>query len=700
MCFSSCSVTAFAETPAPAPEPPGEAEQQDSDRSNDGVEDLVVTGRRGSGGDILVVDSAQATPSAPDTTTLLLHTPGADVVSNGPITGQVQYRGLFGSRINVVIDGMEMDTGGPNWMDPPLHYAPRPLVEVLELQRGIASVSSGLETMGGSVQARMLRSRFTEGPEFELDAELESGFRSVDEAYAGGGMLAVANDTFRVHVLGSAEFGSDIDSPDGRIHPTRHERYNAGGGAGIQLGDHRLGFDYRHNKTDDTGTPALPMDIDFVDTELVSTDYEGQLGSATLRGRFSFQDVDHRMTNFELRQPPMAAMFRFTDAKSRAYGWGTSGSVPLFTGELELGVDGHLSDHEANIFNPNNAAFFVNNFNGAERDRYGVYAEWGGTLCDVVGVELGARYTRVEMDAGKVDALPAHLMPAPRMLRDEFNAADRSKHENDFDWVVKLSYEPLTWLRFEVEAARKTRAPSYIERYAWLPLQASGGLADGHNYVGDLSLDPEVAHEVGGGFDLRWGPLSFSPRAFYRSVDDYIQGVPSSDPRVIGISSMSGDPNPLVFANVEAELYGVDADYVIALPWGFQLDGTLSWVRAKRRDIDDDLYRIAPLHGRTTLGYRAERWSVAIEGVYAAEQSKVSKTNGETATSGWGILNLFGSYSPWEPLVFIAGITNVADDEHRMHLAGINRVANSGVSPGQKIPGLGRNFFVRAHFRW
>lgn len=695
-CTTPWSSAAFGEPAATEPEPAEPAPTQPTA----GVEELTVSGRRESGGEVLVVDPAIATPSAADTTDLLLHTPGVDVVDNGPISGQIQYRGLFGPRMNVVMDGMEVATGGPNWMDPPLHYAPRPLLERLELERGIASVSSGLETLGGTVQARMRQSAFAEGSRFAFHADAESGFRSVDEAFTGGGMLSVANDTLRAHLLGSAELGTDIDSPDGDIHSTRHERTNVGGGGGVRLGDHSLGFDYRHSDTDDTGTPALPMDIDFINTELVHAEYEGRLAAVKLRSRFSYQDVDHRMDNHSLRQSPPAAMFRDADATSHAYGWGGSGAVALLGGELEVGVDGHLADHDMEISNPNDAAFFVDNFNDAQRDRYGVFAEWRGRLLEVVDLELGARYTRVEMNAGPVDALPAQLLPPPMMLRDEFNAADRSQNDDHFDWVVKLSYQPLEALRLTLEGARKTRSPTYIERYAWLPLEVSAGLADGHNYVGQIGLDPELAHEVGGGFELRWGRVYLSPRAFYRWVDDYIQGVPSTDPRVIAVSTLNGDPNPLVFDNVDAKLYGIDTDYVVSLPWSFQLDGTLSWVRGKRRDIHDDLYRIAPLHGRTTFSYRAETWTVGIEGVYAAKQSKVSQTNGETPTPGWGIMDLFASYSPWEPLLLTAGITNVLDNRYRVHLAGINRVANSGVALGQKLPGPGRNVFVRATFRW
>jgi iron complex outermembrane recepter protein len=44
--------------------------------------------------------------------------------------------------MNALIDDTRIESGGPNWMDPPLHYMPNTLVESFEIERGIDSVSS------------------------------------------------------------------------------------------------------------------------------------------------------------------------------------------------------------------------------------------------------------------------------------------------------------------------------------------------------------------------------------------------------------------------------------------------------------------------------------------------------------------------------------------------------------------------------
>ena len=40
--------------------------------------------------------------------------PGVSISRNGPVTGLIQYRGLFGNRVGVSIDGVDITGAGPN----------------------------------------------------------------------------------------------------------------------------------------------------------------------------------------------------------------------------------------------------------------------------------------------------------------------------------------------------------------------------------------------------------------------------------------------------------------------------------------------------------------------------------------------------------------------------------------------------------
>lgn len=647
------------------------------------------------------IDPMETNMARPTTAELLKQAPGGNVNFNGPLSGIVQYRGMFGTRINTRLDGMPMASGGPNWMDPPLHYAPMPLMDSLQVYRGVSPVSAGNETIGGYVQAKRKTSRFSTGQEFEFLGDLSVYGQTVDSGYGLGMLLGGANDTHRGHVLGVKERGDDTEFSDGDIHPTEYDRNAYGFGYGFQSSGHEIGLDYLRNETGDAGTPALPMDISYFDTDIYSGDYKAAFGDTQVEGKLYYSSVEHLMTNFHLRQPPPdPARYRYSLADSQSGGLDLKTLTAIGGGELGVGLDWHDADHDSDIFNPNNPKFFVNNFNDVERNRFGLFGEWRAPVSDSWSYELGARYTRVDMDAGVVDGTPANMPGGPQILRNRFNSSDRGKTDDNIDLVGKLFYQINQELSFDIALARKTRSPSYQERYLWLPLQATAGLADGNNYVGDINLDPEVAYEIDLGLDWRTSRYYATPRIFYKRVDDYIQGVPSTDPVVIMVSTMSGDPTPLQFVNVDAELYGIDGDFGVVLTDNWHLDGLLSYVRGKRRDISDDLYRIAPLNGWLSLTYDRTRWSATAQGVFAAEQNDVSVTNGEEETDGYALLNLFGNYRFQKDLVLSAGVNNVFDDEYQDHLNGYNRVRNSDVALGERLPGPGRNFFARVNYSW
>ncbi|MDZ7735402.1 MAG: TonB-dependent receptor [Gammaproteobacteria bacterium] len=131
------------------------------------------------------------------------------------------------------------------------------------------------------------------------------------------------------------------------------------------------------------------------------------------------------------------------------------------------------------------------------------------------------------------------------------------------------------------------------------------------------------------------------------------------------------------------------------------LDGIVSYVRGERRDIDDDLYRIAPLNTTLALTHRRASWSVTLESQFYAEQDRVSATNDESISGGYGLLNLYGQYElPAQGVTFTAGVDNMLDKQYRPHLAGTNRVINSDVPAGLRLPGDGINGYLRLSLHW
>jgi iron complex outermembrane receptor protein len=652
-----------------------------------------------------------------DVTTLMEKIPGGSVHSNGAISGQTYYRGIFGPRMNVLIDGVRIESGGPNWMDPPLHYAPNTLVESFEVERGIDSVSNG-STLGTTVRVKQKTSKFSQSDKFSLDGDAVVSGHSVDSGYNAGGIIGISNNQHRIHVTGSRDDGNDFRSGNGEIDGTEYERDSIGAGYGFRAGAHEISFDARYVSSKDTGTPSLPLDPNFFHTEIYNAGYIGEISNFVIELDIFHSDIEHQMRNFELRPaanfsniplPPFAGTDRrLVDADSDDTGGSLALSRDLNNGTLSFGIDGHNADHNSVITDPDFAPFEVVNFNNAEADHLGVFTEWQGNISSFE-LEFGARYQRVKNDADEVSIMPAVLPPAVT-LQNRFNASDRSKTDHNLDLVAKLAYPLNEEFTLITGFARKSRSPSYIERYQWIPLNVNAGLGDGNNYIGNVDLDPEWSNQFELGLDWANEKAFFNPRAHYQRINNYIQGVAvemnAFNMPIIGVSSnANGDPTPLQFANVEAEIYGFDTD------WGYQINqqwlvsGQASYVRGKRRDVNDDLFHIAPPRASAALTRNFGNGSATIEGVVVARQTKISDeltddtsnpNNNNDSTPGYGLINFYGQYTPtsMSNVSIQAGVENLLDKEYTDHLNGFNRVEGNGVDVGERLPGPGINAFV------
>ena len=664
------------------------------------LETVLVTASR----DTRTLDVTAALSVAPDPAQLLHDAPGANVTANGPITGIPQYRGLFGPRIAVSLDGNQLAPAGPNWMDPPISYAVTAQLESLEVYRGIAPVSVAQETLGGAIDARTRRMAFAEDESLRSQGRFMASGQSVNAGYQVDGEIQIASDRHRIRAAAMRQHGEHAEFPDGEILPSSYARQRYDLGYGFRMGRHTLQIDWGYNDTGEAGTPALPMDIDYVEGDLLSASYrfDGDDGLA-VEARIYASDLDHGMTNFHLRRPPGSpGLWRQNIASTENLGFLLEATRLSMDTRWRVGIDGFRERHDSNIDNPNNPMFFVVNFNAAERQVYGVYLEHDRALTDAWSVELGARVNRVSTDSGGIEGTPAMMMPPAQRLRNAFNAADHRRAETNIDAVVKLNYRVSDSTRFYAGVARKQRGPTYQERYLWLPLEATAGLADGQLYLGNRALDSESAMQFEFGWDVATSRLQWHPRLFYYRIDDYIQGAPVLENapgarfvRMMNANTGMNRAGPLRFDNVDAELYGFDMDWRWRLSDALALSGLVNVVRGERRDIDDSLYRIAPANLRLALTYARGPWSAGIETIAYAAQDDVSATHRERTTPGYATVNLHATWRAGSALQLAIGVDNLFDRHYAAHLDGYNRAANPDVGLLERLPATGINVFGR-----
>jgi iron complex outermembrane receptor protein len=335
--------------------------------------------------------------------------------------------------------------------------------------------------------------------------------------------------------------------------------------------------------------------------------------------------------------------------------------------------------------------FNVENFVDVKRDVVSAFIEWqrGGERGDL---ELGLRAKRVDANAGEVSAsgMMGDMGTNVDLLADAFNATNRDLTWDTVDAVIKYQIRISSGAEWRFELGSKTRAPSYQELYLWLPLQATGGLADGRSYIGGLDLDAERSNEITISYGRDMGPVTLSPQVFYRRVDGYIQGIPSTNMVANMVSQMmSGNP-ALEFSNVDAEIYGADIAWKVELADQWYLDGIASYARGRRTDVSDNLYRLAPPNASVGLTWESDSLSVTTEVVGYAKQDKVSAYNNEEPTPGYGLVNAALVWHPADALRLEARVDNLLDKAYQDHVAGINRANGSDIPVGTRLYGAER----------
>ena len=639
-----------------------------------------------------------------DTASLLKRVPGANVNRNGPLTGVASYRGMFGNRVNISIDGANMKEVGPNSMDPPLSHIPAPLTGKLTVHRGVAPVSSGIESFGGSMHAESKKGRFAEGDGVETSGTASIGYGSVDDGYYGVMLGAVANKNHKLYLSGSKEQGRDYRKDDNnKQDDTQYDREAFTAGYGFQQDGHEFGINYSNNNTGHTGTPALPMDITYVRGGLYDANYSWDLDNGyKVRTNMFYQKMRHLMDNNTLRDVAGPDMLNRT--RVEAGGIDLAVDMPFYEGVLTVGVNGDQANHDSDsamdmmMTMPNGMNMMrtvnTNFFNRVERDRYSVFSEWTGNIAEDLMLDIGARYTHTWSDAG--DASTESMMPMANMDLAKFNSSNRKKTFDEVDVAGVLRYAVNSEFDVEVGLGRKNRAPTYQELYLWTNNKAVGGFADGSTYIGDLDLDHETAYQFDLGFDWHNENAYIAPRFFYHYVYDYIQGEATTR------MSMDGSGPILQWSNIDAQFYGVDleAGYTFTENWRF--DAGLNYVRGERINgsgphaSDTDLYRIAPLNGRAQVTFEQAGWMGAIEGVFYADQGDVAGYNEEQKTKGYILMNLRGKYEPYQGVVIGTGIENVLDLEHEDHLGGYtNHNRDNG-----RISMPGRNIYATLSYNW
>ena len=674
-----------------------------------------------------------------DSASLLEGQPGISLYRAGSVSSLPAIHGLADDRIRIKVDGMDLISACANHMNPPMSYIDPANVESLKVFAGITPVSVGGDSIAGTIQVDSAVPEFAgPGEDALLKGQASTFYRSNNAARGVNLSATVAGEKLSVRYTGSAVEANNYEAahdfkPAGLAATSSIPGGNRDFLDGDEVGssyykaqNHALAFALRHeNHLLDLklgvqnipyqGFPNQRMDMTDNDSRQINLRYTGHYDWGNLQARVYHERTRHRM-NFGddklfwyanmMSGLPVAGMPM--DTEGRNTGALVKGDVILSERDiLRVGAEYQryrLDDWWDPVANsgmmmaPN--TFW--NINNGQRDRYAVFGEWEARWNRQWVTQLGLRSETVKMDADKVQGYSMAYNAAAAA----FNGADRSETDNNIDVTTLVRFTPDATRTFEAGYAMKTRSPNLYERYAWsnsnsMVMNMVNLVGDGNGYVGNLKLDPEVAHTLsvsGSWHDAAqesWG-LRVAPYITY--VDDYIDAVACAEVGKTCPSRTDGFVN-LSMDNQRARLYGVDVSGNLALVQGtgfgsLGASGVLSYVRGRNLTTHDDLYNIMPLNLKLALNHRLGGWANTLELQLVEAKTHVQAVRKELETAGYGLLNFYSSYS-WQHVRLDVGIENLLDKDYDYPLGGAyvgqGATMGTGVMWGTAVPGMGRS---------
>jgi iron complex outermembrane recepter protein len=696
--------------------------------------------------------------STSDTASMLGSVPGMSLYRAGGVSSLPVLHGLADDRLRIRVDGMDLVSACGNHMNPPLSYISPSSVVGVRVYAGIVPVSVGGDSIGGAVQVESARPEFASGEETLFKGEAGTFYRSNGNARGANIGLTVASRHFNLAYKGSTEKADNYSAGDafkaagpaapGRdflagdeVGSTMYKSSNQSLSLAVHHDNHLLQLKLGVQDIPYQGWPNQRMDMTRNDSDQLNLRYDGQYGWGALEARLFHENTRHGMQFYDDKLfwygpnnvpgsdgvpcTPSGGMNGCAagmpmDTEGRNDGAALKADLSLGARDLlRLGVEAQQYTLD-DWWEPSGKGMWPDvfwNINNGQRDRLGFFAEWEAGWSDRWMTQLGLRHETVEMDADEVQGYSPMYDP---LSEAAFNAADRAKTDHNLDMTLLARATPSATSAYEFGISRKTRSPNLYERYSWsthgMSMRMVNMAGDGNGYVGNIDLEPEVAHTVSVTADwhdadeVRW---SVKLMPFYTRVEDYIDaercsGAPSGVCTAANLAATEAFVY-LRFVNQRARLYGVDLSGRLALAdspayGAFSLSGVIAWLEGENETTGDNLYNIMPLNATFALEHRLGGWSSTAELELVSAKDDVSAVRNEIETSGYGLLHLRASYE-WDSLRLDFGIENVFDRFYFDPLGGAytgqgKTMSGNDVPWGVPVPGMGRSVYTGVNVKF
>ncbi|MDR1941454.1 MAG: TonB-dependent copper receptor [Endomicrobium sp.] len=604
----------------------------------------------------------QPVPAA-DAADYLKSVPGFSAVRSGGANGDSVFRGMFGSRINILTDGGNILGGCANRMDSPSSYISPESYDSVSVIKGPQTVLWGGGASAATIRFERLPENFTKDDKpFRIKiSALGGSFSRIGSAIDA----AAGNEKLYFRVTGNYDKSSDYKDGNGKIIPSKWEKWNTDAffgwtpsadtlveiGAGTGDGYARYG--------------ARAMDASQFKRESVNAKFEKK-NIGEILDKFEFKVFynysDHIMDNYSLRTPSgMMAMPMLSNPSRAVYGGRAAftlniGQSNVLTSGAEIQFDEHKLRTDKN-------KSFVKDIG---YDKYALFSELTTNLDELNKIVSGIRFDLTNSHDFRSGSVTDGKTKSA-FLPSAFARFEKTIADTPFLWYAGLGHTQ--------------RFPDYWE-LSQTKIKDSSKIA----FEG---LNPEKTTQIDAGLQYKTDKFGLWTSAYAGIIKDYI---------LFNYTTMM-TANKSV-QNIDAEIFGAEIGAECVFTQHLKLDSSLAYAFGQNSSDNRPLPQIPPLEARFGLNYEMKKWNAGLLWRIAAGQDRIAANQGNVAgkdfseSKAFNVLSLNAAFAVLHNVKLSAGIDNILDTAYYEYL-NMAGDAGFGFSANEQINEPGRTVWVK-----
>ena len=630
------------------------AAEEEKDKTVFTLDEVVVTAPAVR--DPLTVETDPKAPRQPvpaaDGGGYLKSIPGFSVSRQGGTGSDPVFRGLGGTRLNVLLDGEYQLGACPGRMDPTTSYVFPEAYSKITVLKGPETVKYG----GGNVAGTVLFERET--PRFD-----KAGVRVNSSVLFGSNdrndeLLDITSGDARgyVRVIKTRSSSDDYRDGDGNKVHSFYTRDSLTGIIGLTPDANTL-YEFTAGSSEaEAAYGGKGMDGPQFDREDYSFKFQKKNVSKLINNlefKLYHNYADHIMDNYSLR--PNTGTKSGMEVDRTTDGGRLAADLKLTSDTTAtVGVDYQRNYHSVGMLMSHYKMVHDLTF-----ENYGIFSEFKRQLTNNNRLLAGIR-----TDSLKVES---DLKTDGEFHNQTYGAFVR--YEHDYANAPITSY---------IGVGHVQRPPDYWERRI-------------NFYSGYDDPKPEKNTQLDTGLIYRSGKFNGSLSLFYSDIKDFLLFI-NKKAKVV---------------NRDATLYGGEADAAYTLNENWTLSASLAYVLGTNKTEHRPLAQIPPLEGTLGLKYNNDKWEAGLLWRGVAAQTRYDLNNGNEfgwdlgKSGGFGILSASAAYKVDKRITIAAGVDNLFDRNYAEFISrsGV-KIASLGIDSSERINEPGRTFWLKTTYRY